>query len=176
MAPTAVPTPTIPPVAITRMKARSTTERRRSRPGTIPCGLRRDSDAIGSDCAEGASGVLSSGAEEVTWRVLGSAIGSPSRSGWFVGILLPGKLEGAVDHVREVALLDGQCPCEELLDVVTGGPLVEGAEHQPMAHLTGFGHREELETIERVGVVAEVGLHHLARLGLRLAGLVEDRR
>ena len=55
------------------------------------------------------------------------------------------------------------------------GALVELAQHRPVPDLAGLGHRQELEAVQRVGVLAEVGLHHLGRLGLGLAGLVEDR-
>ncbi len=45
-----------------------------------------------------------------------------------------------------------------------------------MADLARLGHRQELEAVETVGVVAQVGRHHLGRLLLGLAGLLEDRR
>jgi hypothetical protein len=41
--------------------------------------------------------------------------------------------------------------------------------------LGGLRHRQELEAVERVRVVVEVGLHHLGRFRLDLARLVEDR-
>jgi hypothetical protein len=45
-----------------------------------------------------------------------------------------------------------------------------------MADLARLGHREELEATEGIDVAAaEIGLHHLARLALRFAGLLEDR-
>ena len=44
-----------------------------------------------------------------------------------------------------------------------------------MADLAGFAHGQELETVERVRGFVEIGLHHLLRLALDLASLLENR-
>jgi hypothetical protein len=53
--------------------------------------------------------------------------------------------------------------------------LVELRDDRPVPDLAGLGHGEELEPVQRVVLAAEVGLAHLGRLALDLAGLVEDR-
>ena len=45
-----------------------------------------------------------------------------------------------------------------------------------MADLAGLGHRQELEAVETVGVLTEIGAHHLGRLLLGLARLLEHGR
>jgi hypothetical protein len=44
-----------------------------------------------------------------------------------------------------------------------------------VADLACLGHRQELEAVERFRVLPEIGRHHLGRLRLRLARLLEDR-
>ena len=55
------------------------------------------------------------------------------------------------------------------------GALVHRPDDLPVPDLAGLGHRQELEAVECVRVVAEVGLHHLGGLLLGLTGLLEDR-
>src|SRR3954452_9191564 len=101
--------------------------------------------------------------------------GSGSGSGCLVRILLGGELARALKHVLEVALLDRQRPGDELADLIVPGRLVHRLQDRPVTDLGGLGHRQELEAVERVGVVVEIGRHHLCRLLLHLACLVEDR-
>src|SRR4051812_15411501 len=92
-----------------------------------------------------------------------------------VRILLSRQLQRAVAHRDQVALLDRQRPVDKLLDVVLAGLLAQLAEDGPVADLAGLGHGQELEAVELVGVLAEIGLHHLARLALGFASLLFDR-
>jgi hypothetical protein len=78
--------------------------------------------------------------------------------------------------VLEVPLLDRKRPVDELTDASVAGTLVQLADDRPVADLAGLGHGQELEAVERVVLVAEIGLHHLAGLLLGLASRVEDRR
>src|SRR4051812_45820109 len=95
--------------------------------------------------------------------------------GRLVRVLLGGELERRRPHGVEMALLDRQRPLDELLHLGLAGALVQCGEDLPVADLTGLRHRQELEPVERVGGLVEVALHHLLRLLLHLARLVEDR-
>lgn len=74
-----------------------------------------------------------------------------------------------------MAFLDRQSPADQFAELLLTGLLVELAEHGPVADLARLGHRQELEAVEAVGVLAEVGRHHLGRLGFRFLGFFEDR-
>src|SRR5512132_2230499 len=75
-----------------------------------------------------------------------------------------------------MALLDGDLPVDELPQAWQVGTLVHCAYDRPVADFAGLGHCQELEAVERVRVVAQVGRHHLRRFLLRLARLLQDRR
>src|SRR4051812_5354260 len=73
-------------------------------------------------------------------------------------------------------LLDWERPVDELGDLAPAGALVERAEDLPVTDLAGLRHRQELEAIERIRSSVEIRLHHLLRLLLHLASLIEDGR
>src|SRR5207244_3925993 len=55
-------------------------------------------------------------------------------------------------------------------------PAAYRAALRPPVRGSGLGHDQELEPVEALGVLAEIGRHHLDRLALGLAGLVTDGR
>src|SRR3954462_14813864 len=90
--------------------------------------------------------------------------------------LLDCELKRGTAHGLNVLTLDGDGPVGELPGRRFAGLLRHHSDDLPVAELAGLGHAEELEAIERLLFAAEVGLHHLGRLGLRLARLLADRR
>src|SRR5581483_2479060 len=91
-------------------------------------------------------------------------------------VLVFRQAERPLAGLLEVALLDRQRPLGELERPSVAGPLRHGLDDRPVAGLAGLRHGQELEAVERIRVVTEVGAHHLRRFLLGLAGLVEDRR
>jgi hypothetical protein len=77
--------------------------------------------------------------------------------------------------VLEVTLLDGNRPGRELLDLLVPGFPRQDVDDLPVADLTRLGHRQKLEAVERVGVIAEIRPRHLLGLTLRLTRLLEQR-
>src|SRR3954463_14618485 len=73
-------------------------------------------------------------------------------------------------------LLDRDSPLDEALHAAVPRTLVESLEDLPVADFAGLGHRQELEPVEGVRSAIEIVLHHLGRLLLHLARLLEDRR
>src|SRR5215216_1789330 len=73
-----------------------------------------------------------------------------------------------------MALLNRHLPVGELADVRVAGLLVQLAENRPMTDLARLRHRQELESVERVGLVVEIGRHHFRRLALDRPSLFED--
>src|SRR3954452_21759534 len=102
--------------------------------------------------------------------------GSGSGSGCLVRVLLGGELARALKHVLEVALLDRHRPRDELAHLIVPGGFVHRLQDRPAPDLGSLRHRQELEAVERIGLVVEIGRHHLRRLLLHLACLLEDRR
>ena len=101
--------------------------------------------------------------------------GLSSFGGLFVRVLVGRELERAVEHLLEVTLLDWQRPVGQLSQLGVAGLLVHLRHDRPVADLAGLGHGEELESVERVVLAAEVRLAHLGRLLLDLARLLDDR-
>ena len=75
-----------------------------------------------------------------------------------------------------MALLNGQGPIGELAQLGILRALVELGDDRPVADLPRLGHRQELEPVERISLVAEVGVTHLGGLLLYLASLCQDGR
>src|SRR5215218_4435172 len=105
-----------------------------------------------------------------------SAFAAIFGSGLLVRVFLAGQLQRALLGLAEVPFLDRQRPPGQLGDRLLASLLVQFLQHHPVADLAGLGHRHELEAVEPVGVVAEVGLHHLGGLAFGLFRLLENRR
>jgi len=74
-----------------------------------------------------------------------------------------------------VPLLDRDAPLDELLHAGFQSALAEGFDDLPVPDLAGLGHRQELETVERVRLLADARAQHLGALLLHLARLGQDR-
>src|SRR4051794_20182757 len=107
---------------------------------------------------------------------LSAAARAAASSRRLVRVFLRRKLQGSLTHGFEVPLLNRDTPFDQLLHAAVARALVQRLQDLPVAHLAGLGHGQELEAVERVGRPVEVVLHHLGRLLLDLARLIEDRR
>src|SRR3954470_1421229 len=110
-----------------------------------------------------------------TFLVAPIAVAPPPLPG-FGRVLLTRQRERCLAGLLDVSLLDRPRPLEELSDLGLAGLLGHHARDLDVSQLAGLGHDQELEPVERVGVAAEVGLHHLGGLALRLASLLLQRR